>query len=355
MRRDAALNPPEAGATDIYIDWPCFSANFSGVRIISSIATMQQLAKKWQRTGKRIGFVPTMGYLHAGHLSLVKRAREAAGKSGGVVVSIYVNPTQFGPKEDFSKYPRDLKRDFKLCREAGVDVVFTPSDKEMYPRWGEAPDEPALVRQGVATTAREDARPTSAGFSTCVVEEKLSQSMEGASRPTHFRGVTTVVAKLFNIVLPDVAVFGAKDWQQATIIKHMVADLNFPVKIIVAPTLRERDGLAMSSRNKYLAGDLRQQATVLWRAIQRVQAAVKKSSKPIPAAWLKADLKKFTEFERKAFAAPKPLRRREGVRLDYVEFFEPDTLLPVSKVACGTHLALAVFIGKTRLIDNSQL
>ena len=302
---------------------------------------MQRLAKQWQRTGKRIGFVPTMGYLHAGHLSLVKRARQAAGKSGVVVVSIYVNPTQFGPKEDFAKYPRDLKRDFKLCRAAGVDIVFTPVDKEMYPggirsRRCESADEPRFDKRGY----------------TCVVEGKLSQNMEGASRPTHFRGVTTVVAKLFNLVLPDVAVFGAKDWQQATIIKRMVADLNFPVKIIVAPTLRERDGLAMSSRNKYLAGDLRRQATVLWRAIQTARAAVKKS-KAIPAAKLKADLKKLIESE-----PDTPSLRRSGAasaRLDYVEFFEPDTLLPVLKVTRGAHMALAVFVGKTRLIDNAQL
>jgi pantoate--beta-alanine ligase len=287
------------------------------VRIISSITAMQCQARQWQRTGKRIGFVPTMGCLHAGHLSLVKRARQDVGKNGVVVVSIYVNPTQFGPKEDFSKYPRDLRRDLKLCREAGVDVVFTPSDKEMYPG------------------------KTKGRYSTYIVEEKLSKVMEGASRLTHFRGVTTVVAKLFNIVLPDVAVFGAKDWQQATIIKRMVADLNFPVKIIVAPTLRERDGLAMSSRNKYLEGDLRQQATVLWRAIQTARTAVKRS-KAVPAAKLKSDLKKLIKTEPDA-------------RLDYVEFFNSDTLAPVSKVARGTHMALAVFIGKTRLIDNAKL
>jgi pantoate--beta-alanine ligase len=209
----------------------------------------------------------------------------------------------------------------------------------MYPRWGEATDEPALARQSVATTARGDARPTS--FSTYIVEEKLSQRMEGASRPTHFRGVTTVVAKLFNLVLPDVAVFGAKDWQQAAIIKRMVADLDFPVKIVVAPTLRERDGLAMSSRNKYLVGDLRQQATVLWRAIQAARAAVKKS-KALPAAKLKVSLKHLIESE-------------PAARLDYVEFFEPDTLSPVSNVTRGAHLALAVFVGKTRLIDNAPL
>ena len=252
------------------------------MRIVISIAAMRCQARQWQRTGKRIGFVPTMGYLHAGHMNLVKRARQAAGKSGVVVVSIYVNPTQFGPKEDFSKYPRDLKRDFKLCRLEGVDVVFTPGDMEMYPggtgsRRCESADGPRFDKRG---------------YNTYVVEERLSQGMEGASRPTHFRGVTTVVAKLFNIVLPDVAVFGAKDWQQATIIKRMVADLNFPVKIIVAPTLRERDGLAVSSRNKYLVGDLRRQATVLWRAIQTARTAVKRS-KVVPAAKLKSDLKKL--------------------------------------------------------------
>jgi pantoate--beta-alanine ligase len=240
------------------------------MQMVTSAAAMQRLAQKWQRAGIGIGFVPTMGYLHAGHLSLVKRARRAVGKSGVVVLSIYVNPTQFGPKEDFSKYPRDLKRDLKLCREAGVDVVFTPRDREMYPRWGESLSSPDLKKNLGST----ETRPT--GFSTYVVEEKLSQTMEGASRPTLFRGVTTVVAKLFNIVLPDVAVFGAKDWQQASIAQRMVADLNFPVRIMVAPTLRERDGLAMSSRNKYLTGDLRRQATVLWRCIQIARVAVKK-------------------------------------------------------------------------------
>jgi len=298
---------------------------------VAFIAAMQRLTRQWQRAGKRIGLVPTMGCLHAGHLSLVKRARRAVGKNGVVVVSIYVNPTQFGPKEDFSKYPRDLKRDLKLCRGAGVDLVFTPSDAEMYPgtvgsRRCEAADKPRFDKRG---------------YGTYVVEEKLSRIMEGASRPDHFRGVTTVVAKLFHLVLPDVAVFGAKDWQQAAIIRRMVADLNFPVRILVAPTLRERDGLAMSSRNKYLTGGLRAQATVLWCSIQIARATVKKS-KTFPAAGLKTAVKKLVECEPDA-------------RLDYVEFFDPDTLLPVSKVKRGTHLALAVFIGKTRLIDNARL
>ncbi|MEY2466794.1 MAG: pantoate--beta-alanine ligase [Verrucomicrobiota bacterium] len=296
------------------------------MQIVSSIAAMQRLALRWRRQSVRIGFVPTMGYLHAGHLSLVKRARQLVGKNGKVVVSIYVNPTQFGPKEDFSRYPRNLKRDLKLCREEGADIVFTPGDEEMYPK----------------SLGSTESRPANVGFSTYVVEDKLSQRMEGASRPGHFRGVTTVVAKLFNIVLPDLAVFGAKDFQQAAIIKRMTTDLNFPVKIVIAPTLREADGLAMSSRNKYLEGELRTQAVVLWRSIQHARAAVKKSAKPISAAKLKADLKKLIETE-------------PAARLDYIEFFDPETLVPVSKVSINTQMALAVFLGKTRLIDNANL
>jgi len=292
------------------------------MQIVSSIAVMQRLAKKWQRTGIRIGFVPTMGYLHAGHLSLVKRVRQAVGKNGKVVASIYVNPTQFAPTEDLAKYPRDLKRDLKLCREAGVDVVFTPGDAEMYSNMGST-----------------ESRPTN-GFSTYVVEEKLSRTMEGAARPVHFRGVTTVVAKLFNIVLPDVSVFGQKDFQQAAIIKRMVADLNFPVKIVVAPTLRERDGLAMSSRNKYLDAEQRAQAVILFQALQAAKIAVAKKS--VSASKLKRDLQGFIT------AAPL-------ARLDYVDFFDPETLQPVTQVKRGAHMALAVFFGKTRLIDNARL
>jgi pantoate--beta-alanine ligase len=265
-----------------------------------------------------VGLVPTMGYLHAGHLSLVHHARRLVGLREQVVVSIYVNPTQFGPQEDLSRYPRDLARDARLCREAGVDVIFAPDDKQMYPSGG------------------------AGGFSTFVAEETLSRGMEGKSRPTHFRGVTTVVAKLFNIVQPQLAVFGAKDYQQAAIVKRMVRDLNFPVKIVVAPIKREADGLAMSSRNKYLVGELRAQALVLWRSLRRARAAVRKSSRPVPAARLKAGLKWFIE-------------RAPAARLDYVEFFEPDTLVPVPGVRRGTQMALAVFIGKTRLIDNALL
>ena len=279
---------------------------------------MQHLARRWVRQGVRVALVPTMGYLHAGHLSLVSHARRWAGRQGKVIVSIYVNPTQFGPREDFSRYPRDFSRDAQLCREAGVDFIFAPSDQEMYP-------------------GRSEGR-----YSTYVVEEQLSRGMEGASRPTHFRGVTTVVAKLFNIVQPGLAVFGAKDFQQAAIVQRMVNDLNFPLRILVARTFREPDGLAMSSRNRYLEGDLRRQGTVLWRAIQRAQAAVKSARKALPASRLKNDLKRFIE-------------REPGASLDYVEFFERETLEPVSKVARGTHMALAVFLGTTRLIDNAAI
>ena len=286
------------------------------MRIVRSAAVMQRLARQWQRRGLRVGFVPTMGALHEGHLSLVREARRRVSKSGQVVVSIYVNPTQFGPQEDLSRYPRDLARDLKLCWGAGADVVFTPTDSEMYP--------------GAAD----------GHYSTYIVEERLAQSMEGAARPAHFRGVTTVVAKFFNLVLPDVAVFGAKDWQQATIVKRMTRDLNFPVRIIVAPTVRASDGLALSSRNQYLNTTQRSQATILHRALEWARTAVRQKS--IPTARLKADLKKFI--------ASAPL-----ARLDYLEVFHPDTLTPVVTAKRGMRIALAVFLGPTRLIDNGRL
>jgi pantoate--beta-alanine ligase len=288
------------------------------MQIINSVRAMQRRALAWRRGGVPVGFVPTMGSLHDGHLSLVRRARQEVGTSGQVIVSIYVNPTQFGPREDWSKYPRDLERDKQLCRKAGVDVLFVPSDDQMYP-------------------GRDRG-----GYSSYVVEERLSKGMEGKSRLTHFLGVTTIVAKLFNIVLPRVAVFGAKDFQQAAIIKRMVRDLDFPVKIVVAPTQREPDGLAMSSRNEYLEGDLRTQAVTLWRAIQKAKQAVLSSKKPVPAEFLKKELKKFIELQ-------------PAARVDYIEFIEPESLQPVRLVNRGTHMALAVFIGKTRLIDNARL
>lgn len=286
------------------------------MRIVRNAAGMQRLALEWKRAGVRVGFVPTMGYLHEGHMSLVRRVRRKVGRAGRVVVSIYVNPAQFGPQEDFSKYPRDLARDTKLCGEAGVDVLFTPAD--LYER------DPL------------------AAHSTYVEEEELSRTMEGASRPAHFRGVTTVVAKLFNLVLPDVAVFGAKDYQQAAVIQRMARDLNFPLKIDVAPTRRERDGLALSSRNKYLEGDLRAQGTILWRAIRRAQAVVANSRKPIPAKALRAELAAC-------------IREAPAARVDYIAFFDPANLRASETVSRGTQMALAVFVGTTRLIDNAQL
>ena len=274
---------------------------------------MQRQALQWRKQGVRIGFVPTMGYLHEGHMSLVRRARKAVGPNGRVVLSIYVNPTQFGPHEDFSRYPRDLKRDQELCRRERVNLLFAPSNPEMYPET----------------------------FSTFVLEEKVSGLMEGRSRPGHFRGVATVVAKLFNIVQPDVAVFGAKDYQQAAVVQRMTIDLNFPTRIIVAETVREPDGLAMSSRNKYLTGDLRTQALVLWRSIQNAQALVKKK-RALNAQAVKEQLKEF-------------IQRLPDAKLDYVEFFDPLTLQAVQKIRRGTHMALAVFVGSTRLIDNARL
>jgi pantoate--beta-alanine ligase len=254
--------------------------------------------------------------LHDGHLSLVKRARQAVGRDGLVVASIYVNPTQFGPAEDFATYPRTLKRDAERCRAAGVDVLFTPDDEAVYP----------------GRKAGE--------YSTYVGEEQLSAQMEGAARPTHFRGVTTVVAKLFNLVQPEVAVFGQKDFQQAAVIQRMTANLNFPVKIMVAPTRRERDGLALSSRNQYLTPEQRAQAPILFHALEATRLAVK--NQPVSTARLKTDLR--------AFLTVAPL-----AKLDYVEFFDPVTLQPADRVKRGTHMALAVFFGPTRLIDNARL
>jgi pantoate--beta-alanine ligase len=236
-----------------------------------------------------------------------------------VVVSVYVNPTQFGPTEDLSRYPRDLRRDLKLCREAGVDVVFLPSDAAMYP--GRSQGE----------------------YSTYVVEELLSRGLEGVSRPTHFRGVTTVVTKLFNLVLPEVAVFGAKDWQQAAVVRRMVADLNLPVRVVVAPTVREPDGLAMSSRNAYLSASERPQARALWEAIREARRQVARAG---PCGVATVGLRR---------RLVRGVERHPAARVDYVEFFDPRTLAPAARVRRGTHLGLAVRVGTTRLIDNARL
>jgi pantoate--beta-alanine ligase len=271
---------------------------------------MQRVALRWKRSGRSVAFVPTMGYLHEGHASLMRRARRIVGPKGVVVVSIYVNPTQFAPNEDLAKYPRDFERDRKICKAEGVDVIFAPV--ELYEKH----------------------------HSTFVLEEAVSRGMEGASRPTHFRGVATVVAKLFNIVLPDAAIFGAKDFQQAAVIRRMTRDLNFPVRIIVEPTVRESDGLAMSSRNKYLSAEERPQARSLWLAIRSAREAVSKTAKNSD------ELKSMLRAE---------IEKNPAARVDYIEFFDPDTLQPVATVKRGAQMALAVFVGKTRLIDNARL
>jgi len=258
--------------------------------------------------------VPTMGSLHAGHLSLIQRARKIAGPKGTVIVSIFVNKIQFDPSEDYRKYPRNLKRDIALCRECGTDIVFAPSEAAIYPE----------------------------GCSTFVVESRLVKVMEGASRPSHFRGVTTIVAKLFNIVQPDAAVFGAKDWQQSAVVRRMSADLNFPVRIVVAPTVRGRNGLALSSRNRYLTTAEHEQATILYNTIRAARVAVKNAASPLPSVALRRKLIRLVAQQCLA-------------KLDYIEFFDPKTLESVKRVSRGTHLALAVFFGSTRLIDNGRL
>ncbi len=250
-----------------------------------------------------------MGYLHEGHLSLVRAARAATDL---VVVSIFVNPTQFGPGEDLARYPRNLERDKRLARQAGADVVFHPSDSDMYP---------------------DD-------FSTYVEETRLSKHLCGLSRPTHFRGVTTVVLKLFNIVQPHVAYFGQKDAQQALIIKRMVANLNLPVRVEVLPIVRERDGLAMSSRNEYLSASQRTRATVLYRSLIEAQRLIDSGERD--AYKIKERMKEVIESA-------------EGAGVDYVNIVDADTLEDLQHLRGNVLIALAVFIGKTRLIDNLEL
>jgi pantoate--beta-alanine ligase len=286
------------------------------MRVITTVSAMQRQALLWRKEGNRVGFVPTMGYLHQGHVSLIKKARQIVRSEGVVVVSIFVNPLQFGANEDLAKYPRDFARDKHLCEAAGVDVLFAPENEELYPADNQ--------------------------FSTYVVEERISKGMEGASRPKHFRGVTTIVAKLFNLVLPEVAIFGAKDFQQAAVVQKMVQDLNFPVKIVVAPTVREKDHLAMSSRNKYLSEHERGQAPILYQAIEKAKERLKEARSAVPAASLKRELADF-------------IHTQPSAKVDYIEFFDPLSFEPLTELRSGCHLALAVNIGKTRLIDNALI
>ncbi len=252
------------------------------------------------------GFVPTMGFMHAGHISLVEAARA---ECDSVIVSIFVNPTQFGPNEDLAKYPRDLPRDLALLEAAGVDLVWTPTVEVMYP----------------------------SGFQTWVQVEALTHRLEGDVRPGHFRGVTTVVAKLFNAVRPDKAYFGQKDAQQAVVVRRMTRDLNFPIEIIVCPTRREADGLAMSSRNTYLNPEERKAATVLYRALGTAKSAYDSGER---------NAEKLRAFVNETVAS-EPL-----AKLQYVSCADYDSLEELDKVSGKALISMAVYMGKTRLIDN---
>ncbi|MBP7275046.1 MAG: pantoate--beta-alanine ligase [Kiritimatiellae bacterium] len=276
------------------------------MRIIRSVSEMAETARADRSAGVRIGLVPTMGYLHDGHLALVAALRPRVDR---LVVSIFVNPTQFGPSEDFSRYPRDLERDEELCRTAGVDAIFHPSAADMY-----APD--ASIR---------------------IEESALSTRLCGASRPGHFSGVCTVVAKLFHIVQPQIAAFGEKDAQQLRVIRRMTRDLNMPVEILPVPTVREPDGLAMSSRNILLTAEARAQAVCLKRALDAAARRCAEGERGV------AELRKAMAEE----VARSPL-----ARIDYIEILDDETLTGIELLERPALAALAVRFGTTRLIDN---
>jgi pantoate--beta-alanine ligase len=280
------------------------------MNVISSPVEFQREMLNLKRLGKSVGFVPTMGALHEGHLTLVRQSKK---DNDVTVVSIFVNPTQFGPNEDFNKYPRQFDNDRKLLEKEGVDYIFYPSVSDMYPE----------------------------GYETYVYLEKLPNHLCGLSRPGHFRGVATVVSKLFNIVQPDKAYFGQKDYQQAEVIKKMVRDLNFPIEIVVIPIVRESDGLAMSSRNAYLSPEERRNATVLYKSLQRAKELIEKGEKSVNK--IKEEMRKII------LSVPS--------RIDYIEIVHPETLdsldaIPDKNVIDRVVVAVAVFIGNARLIDN---
>jgi len=277
--------------------------------VVRNIKKMQKLSDEWRKKGKIIVFVPTMGYLHEGHLSLMRRGK----KLGDVLVfSIFVNPIQFNQREDYEKYPRDEKRDLELAKEAGADVAFIPSEKEMYP---ETP-------------------------LTYVDVNKITENLCGAFRPGHFRGVATVVTKLFNIVKPHIAIFGEKDYQQLKVIERMVRDLNFDIKIVPGKTIREKDGLAMSSRNARLTPDERRKATIINRALKEAKTlfltGVRDAYKIISCA---RDI----------------MEKEPALRIEYLKVVHPDTLEDVQEIKDNALIATAVWIGNVRLIDNIML
>lgn len=277
--------------------------------VITTVRDMKAYAQAIKDRGETICLVPTMGYLHEGHLDLMRLGKTLADH---LFVSIFVNPTQFGPTEDLDRYPRDLERDRTLCEEVGVECIFHPSASEMYP----------------------------AGYATFVEVERITKTLCGVSRPTHFRGVATVVAKLFNICKPDVSVFGEKDYQQLVVVRRMTADLNMDVRIVSHPTVRESDGLAMSSRNKYLNDEERKHSTVLYRALVRAKEL------------LAEGVRDAHRIRREAMDL---IAATPSAALDYVEIVHPDTLEPVDTIEDRAVMALAVRIGSTRLIDNMEL
>ena len=276
------------------------------MKILRTIREMQEWSDAKRRAGATIAVIPTMGYLHEGHLSLIDTARKNGADT--VIVTIFVNPTQFGPNEDFASYPRDFKHDSKLCEEKNVDVIFAPEAQEMYPK---------------------DA-------STWVVEEKLSKGLCARTRPTHFRGVTTVVSKLFLATLPHLAVFGQKDGQQARVIKRMVRDLNFPIRIVISPLVREPDGLARSSRNKYLSEEEHRNALSIFRGLSKLKEEIEGGRTDLAA--LLAELRASIEAS--------------GGVVDYIEAVDAETLEPKTAVEGAMMFPVAVYFGKTRLIDN---
>jgi len=281
------------------------------MKIISEISKMQQTSDEFRLQGRNIALVPTMGYLHNGHLELIKVAKQNADV---VITTLFVNPTQFGPSEDFNKYPRDVERDKKLAESVGTDVLFIPTQNEMYP----------------------------ADYLTYVEVEKITKVLEGKFRPSHFRGVATVVAKLFNITKPHIAVFGQKDAQQAVVIKQMVRDLNFDIKIIVVPIVRETDGLAMSSRNVYLTSTERSESIVLFQSLQLAKQLIEKGERNCN--------KIISEMT-------KLISTKPSASIDYISIADAGTLQEFTNLKSGDNvlISLAVRFGATRLIDNITL
>jgi len=279
------------------------------MKIVLTVNEARLAVRDARQQGKTIGFVPTMGALHEGHMSLVRAAKAGC---DFVVASIFVNPTQFGPNEDLAKYPRTFEADRQKLEAEHVDLVFAPTVDEMYPQ----------------------------GAVTFVTAEGITDRLDGRSRPGHFRGVTTVVAKLFHIVEPDLAFFGQKDAAQAAIVRRMARDLMFPIEIVVAPIVREADGLALSSRNAYLSPAERTQATALSRALREAQSRYRSGE---------IDSTRLISAAQEVFAS------EPAVRVDYIEVVDPETLEPVAKATSGTLLAVAAFVGSTRLIDNVLL